>query len=199
MKSRIALKVLSPVWLPVQVAVITLCLRWAVATPAGRTTSGDLPGSAARATAVSLQNVLPAGEALSLDRPVSVTAHVPRLNEVAGEEPAAVPASPNKSRKMRLLVTAYCPCAECCGKWARHGRTASGKSIRANGGQFVAADTRLLPFHTKLRIPGYAGGQSVPVYDRGGKIKGRRLDVFFPSHAQAQRWGKRWLTCEVLP
>jgi len=97
---------------------------------------------------------------------------------------------------MRMLVTAYCPCSRCCGKHS-DGKTACGKSIRANGSMFVAADTRLLPFGTRLGVPGYYHGVPVPVYDRGGRIKGRRLDLFFLSHAQAKRWGARWLDVTV--
>ena len=81
-----------------------------------------------------------------------------------------------------------------------HSRTASGKRVNYNGGKFVAADTRLLPFGTKLVIPGYheqlAGG--VEVIDRGGDIKGKRLDVFFASHAEAKAWGRRMVKVDVL-
>lgn len=97
--------------------------------------------------------------------------------------------------KVRMLVSAYCPCAKCCGLRAC-GVTASGRSIRANGGRFVAAD-RAYPFDTRIGIPGYNQGQPVPVIDRGGKIKGAHLDVFFPTHAQAQQWGARWLDVTV--
>jgi len=44
-----------------------------------------------------------------------------------------------------------------------------------------------------LRIPGYG---TVPVLDRGGAIKGARLDVFFPTHAEALKWGRQSL--EIL-
>lgn len=98
-------------------------------------------------------------------------------------------------RKVRMLVSAYCPCARCCG-FGACGITASGRSIRANGGRFVAAD-RLYPFDTRVSIPGYSQGQPVPVIDRGGKIKGAHLDVFFSTHAQAQQWGMRWMEVTV--
>jgi 16S rRNA (guanine966-N2)-methyltransferase len=39
--------------------------------------------------------------------------------------------------------------------------------------------------------------EPAPVLDVGAKIKGRRLDVLFPTHRQAQQWGKRWLTVTV--
>ena len=91
----------------------------------------------------------------------------------------------------RMLVTAYCPCTECCGPNAR-GITASGRPVSANGGRFVAAD-RSIPFGTMLLVPGYNDGRPVEVLDRGGAIKGDHLDVFFPTHEEAKRWGVRRL------
>jgi 3D (Asp-Asp-Asp) domain-containing protein len=99
-------------------------------------------------------------------------------------------------RTIRMLVTAYCPCSKCCGKHA-NGRTAAGYSVWTNRGKLVAADTRILPFGSLVRVPGYDQGHIVPVLDRGGRIKGRRLDVLFPTHRQAAKWGARWLDVTV--
>ena len=93
-----------------------------------------------------------------------------------------------------MVVTAYCPCTACCGPSAR-GITASGRPVSANGGRFVAAD-RDLPFGTTLIIPGYNNGRPVEVLDRGGAIRGNRLDVFFPTHREARQWGVRRLRVE---
>jgi 3D (Asp-Asp-Asp) domain-containing protein len=138
-----------------------------------------------------------------------------RLVDLASEAPAARPqhaqadavpmvpvvrpanASPDGSYKIRMRVTAYCPCEKCCGRFA-DGITASGKKIGYNRGRFVAAPKRFA-FWTRLEIPGYYGGQKVPVLDRGGAIKGNRLDVFFPTHAQAREFGVRWVTVTVHP
>ena len=104
---------------------------------------------------------------------------------------------PPKPRTLTMEVTAYCPCKKCCGKKAQ-GVTASGLKVTHNRGQFVAADTAILPFHQKLLIPGYADGVPVPVIDRGGAIKGNRLDVFFATHEQALQWGRRTVDVVVL-
>ena len=96
-----------------------------------------------------------------------------------------------------MEVTAYCPCEKCCGKNAR-GITASGKPVSYNGGRFVAADTRVLPFGSMLRIPQYHGEAIVEVIDRGGAIKGNKIDVFFTSHAEARKWGRQRLPVKVL-
>ncbi len=96
-----------------------------------------------------------------------------------------------------MEVTAYCACEKCCGKHSP-GITASGRKVTFNEGHFVAADTDVLPFGTHLSIPGYADGQAVPVLDRGGAIKGHKLDVFFADHDQAKAWGRRKLAVTVV-
>lgn len=103
----------------------------------------------------------------------------------------------NAHRILWMEVTAYCPCTICCGKGAM-GLTASGKHVSYNEGQFVAADTDVLPFGTKLLIPGYADEQTIEVIDRGGAIKGHKLDVFFASHQQAMEWGRQWIPVTVV-
>ena len=100
-------------------------------------------------------------------------------------EPPAPP-----SRVVRMEVTAYCPCTKCCGPSAQ-GITASGKRVNYNNGKFVAADTSRLPFGTRVVIPGYASSEEVEVIDRGGAIKGNKLDLYFPTHAEALVWGRQ--------
>jgi 3D (Asp-Asp-Asp) domain-containing protein len=102
-----------------------------------------------------------------------------------------------KAHTMVMEVTAYCPCSKCCGPEAQ-GVTASGRLVTHNNGRFVAADTTVLPFRTKLVIPGYASERAVEVLDRGGAIKGNRLDVFFPTHAEALKWGRQKVEVVVL-
>ena len=105
-------------------------------------------------------------------------------------------AGANSSLKTQLpapiyKVTAYCPLECCCGRYA-DGTTASGhKAI----GKIVAAP-RSIPYGTIISIPGY--GQGI-VRDRGGAIKGNRLDVLFTDkdgvsgHQRALNWGVQYL------
>ena len=95
---------------------------------------------------------------------------------------------------VRMRVTAYCPCPKCCGEYS-DGVTACGHKIQP-GDTFVAADRRY-DFGTEMLIPGYNNGQPVKVLDRGGAIKGDRLDVFFGSHNEALEWGVRYLDVKV--
>lgn len=80
----------------------------------------------------------------------------------------------------KYLVTAYCPCAICCGK--TDGITASGKPARAN--HTIAADSRFA-FGTQIIIK----GKVYTVEDRGGAIVGNHIDMYFDSHAEARAWG----------
>lgn len=93
-------------------------------------------------------------------------------------------------RTIWMTVTAYSPDARSCGPSA-DGITASLHSVWANAHRLVAADSRVLPLGSMVSVPGYDSGRVVPVLDRGGKIKGHRLDVLFPTHAEARRWGVR--------
>ncbi len=90
----------------------------------------------------------------------------------------------------QFKVTAYCPCRNCCGK--SDGITASGYKVK-RGDKLIAAD-RSIPFGTILDVPGYG---RAPVLDRGGKVKGDHIDVFFPNHQMAEQWGTRILKVAI--
>lgn len=81
-----------------------------------------------------------------------------------------------------FTVTYYCSCTECCGK--TDGITASG--TLAQEGITVAADWAMLPPGTEIFIEGI-GFRTVE--DKGGAIKGNRLDVFMDSHDAALEAG----------
>jgi 3D (Asp-Asp-Asp) domain-containing protein len=99
------------------------------------------------------------------------------------------------SKIVTMEVTAYCACTRCCGPNAQ-GITASGKDVSYNSGKFVAAD-RSLPFGQRLIIPGYHD-EPVEVIDRGGAIKGNKLDVFFATHQEALEWGRRTVAVTII-
>lgn len=82
-----------------------------------------------------------------------------------------------------FVLTAYCPCAQCCGKST--GITASGVTAQSN--HTIAADTSVLPFGTEV----YIDGQSYVVEDTGGAIKSNRIDIFFATHSEALAFGKK--------
>ena len=97
-------------------------------------------------------------------------------------------------QSIQMRVTANCPCPKCCGEYS-DGVTACGHKIRP-GDTFVAADGRY-SFGTEMLIPGYSNSRPVQVLDRGGAIKGNRLDVFFATHQEALEWGVKYLEVNV--
>ncbi len=98
----------------------------------------------------------------------------------------------NNYEIITMTVTAYCPCKECCDNFA-DGITASGVSVETY--PFVAAPKKYA-FWTYMTVPGYAE-YAVPVLDRGGSIKGNKLDVYFPTHEEAKKWGIQILDVKV--
>lgn len=119
------------------------------------------------------------------------------------------PSSKARPQEVAMEVTGYCKCGACCG-WKRNwyfrpviasgpskgkpkevGVTASGTKAKVGT---IAADTSLYPFGTIMYVPGYGYGR---VEDRGGDIKGHRLDLYFRSHRDARQWGRRRLTVKI--
>ncbi len=93
-----------------------------------------------------------------------------------------------------MTVTAYCPRACCCGK--SDGITASGQHVSRHDMKLVAGPPGMR-FGTIVSVPGYHRQTPVPVLDRGGKIKGDRLDLLMPTHEQAKKWGVKRLRVTV--
>jgi len=72
--------------------------------------------------------------------------------------------------------------------YALPGRTATGLPV---GWGVVAVDPSVIPLGTHMTIPGY--GESVAA-DTGGAIMGATIDLWFPTVAQANAWGRRTVT-----
>jgi 3D (Asp-Asp-Asp) domain-containing protein len=121
---------------------------------------------------------------------------------------------PPENRVSQVVVvetTGYCNCGKCCswrrsffglgrpvfssgvnqGKPKEVGVTASGTTAKHGT---IAADTTRLPFGTVVYVPGYGYGR---VEDRGGAIKGAKLDLWFPSHEKALKWGRKKMKVRI--
>lgn len=126
--------------------------------------------------------------------PASLEASEPNPDPRVAVEIAARHEQVAEWQTIRMRVTAYCPCPKCCGQYS-DGITANGHRIRP-GDTFVAADRRY-SFGTEMIIPGYSNGQPVKVLDRGGAIRGDKLDAFFHTHQEALQWGVKYLDVKV--
>ena len=107
-------------------------------------------------------------------------------------------------------VTAYCSCGKCC-HWEKD---ASGRTVWSKGPSkgrpkdvgvtacgrparrgTVAADWSVLPRGTRLWVEGYG---ECRVEDKGGAIKGRHIDLWFPSHEEAKAWGRKVMPVRII-
>ena len=79
--------------------------------------------------------------------------------------------------------------------YSLHGRTASGKPV-ARG--LIAADPRILPIGTRVRVEAGAWSGEYVVADTGGAVRGRRIDIWTPTSGEAMRFGRRAVKLTIL-
>ena len=96
-------------------------------------------------------------------------------------EPEAEPAEP----PVHFTATAY----------SLRGRTASGKPVRRG---LIAADRRVLPIGTRVRLDAGSYSGEYVVADTGGAVRGRKIDIWMPSTNEAMRFGRRTVKLTVL-
>lgn len=89
------------------------------------------------------------------------------------------------SEAQHFKATAYC----------LKGRTASGAGVRRG---IVAADRRVLPLGSRIQISAGSYSGTYTVADTGGAVRGRILDIWVPSCAEAVRFGRKTVKVSVL-
>jgi 3D (Asp-Asp-Asp) domain-containing protein len=89
------------------------------------------------------------------------------------------------------MVTGYA-----LGAGASSTRTASGTTTHWGT---VAADTRLYPFGTRLRIEGFPEDMVFVVEDTGSAVRGNIFDIWFPDVSAARAFGGRARRVTILP
>ncbi len=109
--------------------------------------------------------------------------------------PKPVTAPPPGAAWVHVLTTGYCPCALCCGVFA-NGHTAINREVAAYPFGIAVAPT-LIPYREVIEVPGYG---TAMVDDTGGAMRQDaelrhlvHLDLRFTNHAEARRWGRRWM------
>lgn len=122
---------------------------------------------------------------------LTVSACAPRARVPAEPSPPAQPPpvayASREQTEMSFVATAYC----------QDGKTASG--VQTNRG-IVAADPDLLPIGTRIRLSGLTRGRDgiYRVMDTGTRVRGRRIDVFVASCAEAKRFGRQPVHVRVM-
>ena len=87
--------------------------------------------------------------------------------------------------KGSFVATAYC----------LKGRTAMGHGVRSG---LIAADPRVLGLGSRINLGAGTYSGTYLVSDTGGRIKGRRLDIWMASCSEARRFGRRNVTVSSL-
>jgi 3D (Asp-Asp-Asp) domain-containing protein len=79
--------------------------------------------------------------------------------------------------------------------YSLRGRTASGRQVSKG---LIAADPRILPLGTRVRLEAGPYSGEYLVADTGGMVKGKRIDIWTPSSREAMRFGRRTVKLAVL-
>lgn len=105
----------------------------------------------------------------------------------------------SKYREMEVTATGYTSGVESTGKNPGHpqyGITYSGVKVKRDIYSTIAADLRVFPIGTILFIPGYGYGV---VADKGGAIKGNRLDLYYDTVKEVySEWGKQKINVYIV-
>ncbi|EMN7730391.1 3D domain-containing protein [Bacillus cereus] len=74
--------------------------------------------------------------------------------------------------------------------------TAAGIDIGKNPNiKLIAVDPKVIPLRTKVYVDGY--GEAI-AGDTGGAIKGKKIDVLFPTDKEARQWGRKTVKIRIL-
>ena len=106
------------------------------------------------------------------------------------EEVNRVKEENQKLQFFSMVATGYCACEQCCDK--EDGITASGKKAQAN---HTVAMPEGFSFGTMVEIDGMG---IYTVEDRGGAIKGNRIDIYFDSHEEALEFGIKDIRIRII-
>ncbi|MGG0791801.1 MULTISPECIES: G5 and 3D domain-containing protein [Bacillaceae] len=99
--------------------------------------------------------------------------------------------SSSSGKEIYVSSTAYTASCKGCS-----GVTSTGVDLKSNpGAKIIAVDPNVIPMGSKVYVDGY--GYAVAA-DKGGAIKGNRIDVFFSSKNDAYRWGVKRVKVRVL-
>ncbi|MFT8323207.1 MAG: ubiquitin-like domain-containing protein [Bacillus sp. (in: firmicutes)] len=97
----------------------------------------------------------------------------------------------SEATDMYVNSTAYTASCNGCS-----GYTATGINLKANpNAKVIAVDPNYIPLGTKVYVEGY--GYAVAA-DTGSAIKGKKIDVFFATKAEAYRWGSKPVNIKVI-
>jgi 3D (Asp-Asp-Asp) domain-containing protein len=112
-------------------------------------------------------------------------AAAPEAPKAAVDKPEPEADTQASSPAVTFTATAY----------SLRGRTASGAGVRRG---IIAADRRVLPIGTRVRLEAGSYSGEYLVADTGGAVRGRKIDIWMPSTVEAMRFGRRPVKLTIL-
>ncbi|HEX8558282.1 MAG TPA: 3D domain-containing protein [Pyrinomonadaceae bacterium] len=143
---------------------------------------GQIPQEVRQQNAAAETTESQAAAAETADNADAATQETPKAavdNKEKGAEAAAV------TPHVTYTATAY----------SLRGRTASGGAVRRG---VIAADRRVLPLGTRVRLEAGSYSGEYVVADTGGAVRGRKIDIWVPHTSEAMRFGRRPVKLTVL-
>ncbi len=119
-------------------------------------------------------------------------ANNPSVTETLGAA-LAKPAGQAIVEKQPVFVSA--PAVYVATAYTLRGRTASGQPVSRG---LIAADPRILPLGSRVRLEAGTFSGEYLVADTGGAVRGHRIDIWTPSIREAMRFGRRTIKLTVL-
>jgi 3D (Asp-Asp-Asp) domain-containing protein len=116
-----------------------------------------------------------------------------KVLEVAGQIPETAPESAPAEVAERVPATPFQMYSATA--YSLRGKTASGQYVTRG---LIAADPRVLPIGTRVRVEAGAWTGEYLVADTGGAIRGRKIDIWTPSSREAMQFGRRAVKLTVL-
>ena len=117
----------------------------------------------------------------TLARTAVATSSFTAVTAPAAQTTAVSTVTPGAGRTITVSATGY----------SLRGHTATGLPV---GWGVVAVDPAMIPLGSHMSIPGY--GEAVAA-DTGGSVAGATIDLWFPTVAQANAWGRRTVTIVI--
>ena len=145
-------------------------------------TKTEVALSSANDSQLKLDNNIESSEAVADDK--KLVNKTVSTRKVGSREAAAASSSAGIS-KGSFTATAYC----------LKGRTAMGHGVRRG---LIAADPRILRLGSRVSLNAGAYSGQYLVSDTGGRIKGKKIDIWMSSCSEARRFGRRTVSISSL-
>lgn len=119
-----------------------------------------------------------------------------QTGETRGKQQSKSPAGDGSNKSNEKPHAALVPTANYVATaYSLKGRTSSGRMISRG---LIAADPRVLPLGSHVRLEAGAYSGEYLVADTGGVVRGRRLEIWTPSSLEAMRFGRRTVRLTIL-